>query len=131
MVHRRLIVLLGALAVLMVAGVSGAHAQGGSGPLLSPPPEEVDTSPPPPDDDGDGGLGPVQQLLIFGGAFALIGGIGFVIVRDARRAAPAERRPQLTDEQAGGPEKARQRARDRDKRRAKAKQARKQRKRNR
>lgn len=129
MVLRRLFVLLGALALLAVAA-PGAHAQGGSGPLLSPPPEEVDTAPPP-DDDSDDGLSAVQQLLILGGALGLIGGIGFVIVRDARRAAPAERRPQLTDEQAGGPEKARQRTRDRDKRRAKAKQARKQRKRNR
>lgn len=131
MLHRRLIVLVGALAAIMVAAPCGAHAQGVGGPLLSPPPEQVDTSPPPPDDDDDGGFGTVEQLLLLGAALALIGGIGFVIVRDARRTAPAERRPQRTDEQAGGPGQARARTRDRDKRRAKAKQARKQRKRTR
>lgn len=131
MTLRRIALLLSAAAVLALALVPSGHAQSGSGPLLSPPAEEVDTSPPPDEDGDDDGLGAAGQLLILGGAIALIGGIGYVIMRDARRNAPADKRPQLSDEEGGGPAKAKQRARDRDKRRAKAKQARKQRKRNR
>lgn len=131
MLLRRFLILSCALCLVAGAVATPAHAQGGSGPLLSPPPEQVDTGPPPDEEKDDDGLSALQQLLILGAALALIGGIGWVIFRDARRAAPPDHRPQLSDEQAGGPAKSRQRARERDKRRAKAKQARKQRKRNR
>ncbi|MBJ7520975.1 MAG: hypothetical protein JHC84_14855 [Solirubrobacteraceae bacterium] len=130
MTVRRLALLLCA-ALTLACIVPAAHAQSGSGPLLSPPAPEADTAPPPDEEDEDDGLSAVQQLLILGAAIGLLGGIAFVIMRDARRNAPADRRPQQTDEEAGGPAKARQRARDRDKRRAKGKQARQQRKRNR
>ncbi|MBJ7329457.1 MAG: hypothetical protein JHC95_06145 [Solirubrobacteraceae bacterium] len=131
MVLRRLIALMCAFALLASVAAPLAAAQGGSGPLLQPPAETVSTEPPPDEESRDDGLGTFSQILIFVAAAALIGGIGFVIVRDARRNAPADARPQRSDEEAGGPAKAKQRARDRDRRRAKAKQARKQRKRNR
>lgn len=127
--------LLPLLAVLVasLAFVPGAFAQG-SGPLLTPPTPEVDTAPPPDDDLDDDGLG-IAGLFLFGGGLLLLGGITYVIMRDARRSAPADSRPHLrSDEQEavpGGAPRAKQRKRDRDRRRAKGKRAKQQRKRNR
>lgn len=82
--------------VLAILGMSLApaglvHAQLGGpdvpSPLTEPPP------PPPVDSDVDEGLSSLQQILIFAGAAVVLGVISFVIVRDAKRAAPTDDRP--------------------------------------
>jgi hypothetical protein len=60
-------------------------------PQQTAPPEDVE------DDDGDEGLSETQQLLIAVAGIALLGGIAWAIVRDARRAAPVEARSPATD----------------------------------
>ncbi len=142
----RIAVLLAVLAVsLAPAGLAQAQLGGPNvpTPLTEPPP-------PPPvqeNDLGDEGLSSLQQALIFGAAMLVLGVIAFVIVRDARRSAPAEKHPRkgapggpgsktaavsggaLTDTSASA---VRARERQRAKRaKAKAKSAREQRKRNR
>ncbi len=128
-----------ALAILLVglAPVSLAQAQLGPNvptPLTEPPP------PPPAPSNAfdDGGLSTLQKVLIFGTAALVLGTIAFVIVRDARRAAPPDERRSgssaggATSAGAGGSGKsARERERQQRARRAKAKAARQQRKRNR
>jgi hypothetical protein len=76
---------------------------------------------------GGGGLKTWQELLMFGGGLALLAGIGMIIVRDARQAAPVK---------AGGPETSgggtrRSREKQRARARARAKAARRQRRRSR
>ncbi|MDQ3724237.1 MAG: hypothetical protein M3376_14500 [Actinomycetota bacterium] len=86
----RIVVVLAILALsLAPAGLAQAQLGGPSvpTPLTEPPP------PPPVENDlDDGGLSGLQQLLIFGAAALVLGVIGFVIVRDARRAAPVGNR---------------------------------------
>ena len=129
---------------LGIAPASVAHAQ------LNPqiPPELVQPPPPPPapaEKFDDGGLSTLQVVLIFGSATLVLGGVGYVIVRDARRRAPVAERPRAQGKSGtgGGPatakavaaeptSAARARERERAKRaKAKAKSVRQQRKRNR
>ncbi len=86
----------------------------------------------------DTGLSTLQLVLIFGCAAAVIGVIAFVIVRDARRAAPSGRGGSSSSSAAGGGAKAkasgksaREREREQAAKRKKAKAARDQRKHNR
>ncbi len=84
------IALLAAMIALCLVPVGAAQAQFGapSAPnqLTQPPP------PPPPEAEkfDDGGLSTLQTVLIFGGATLVLALISFVIVRDARRAAPVD-----------------------------------------
>lgn len=97
---------------------------------LGPLPPADPPAPPPapaPTTDKHEGLSTLQQLLIFGVGIALIGGIAWVIVRDAKQAAPAPLRSQADDRKPS----AREREREQRQRRDKAKAARQQRKRNR
>lgn len=89
-------------------------------------------------EEDTGGLSTFQLVLIFGAAVGIVAAIGLVIMRDARRAAPAEprasaRAPRATGAGGGGPKNAATRERERQKarKRGKAKAARDQRKRNR
>ena len=83
----------------------------------------------------DAGVSTFQLVLIFGAAIGVIGIIAWVIMRDARGAAPAAARRQAATEPAtGGPKSAksaREREREKARKRNKAKAARDQRKRNR
>jgi hypothetical protein len=89
---RRLLVVL-AISVLVAFAPAGlAHAQLGGPqvptPLTEPPP-------PPPTIDNeleDEGLSGLQQAMIFAGAALVLALIGFAILRDAKRAAPADDR---------------------------------------
>jgi len=87
--HRIVVVL--AILALSFAPAGLAHAQLGAPnvptPLQEPPP------PPPVDNDlGEEGLSGFQQALIFVGAGLVLAGIGFVIVRDARKSAAPDPR---------------------------------------
>ncbi len=88
--HRILLVLAVLALCLAPAGVAQAQLGGPNvpEPLTGPPPppEVVDNDP------GEEGLSGLQQLLIFGAAVAILGLIGLVIMRDARRAAPPDKR---------------------------------------
>lgn len=139
------IALVLAILGMSLAPAGLAHAQLG-GPNV-PSPLTEPTPPPPVDSDVDEGLSSLQQILIFVGAALVLGVISFVIVRDARRAAPtSDDRPHKGSPAAPGPKAAaagggaadpsasaaRARERQRAKReKAKAKAARQQRKRNR
>ncbi len=85
----------------------------------------------------DTGLTTLQLVLIFGAAIGVIALIGWVIMRDARHAAPAAARASAKAAAAAGgatPKKnmsAREREREKARKRNKAKAARNQRKRNR
>ncbi len=86
----------------------------------------------------DTGLTTLQLVLIFGAAIGVIGLIGYVIMRDARRSAPAAARASAKAAAAAGggtgsskTKSARERERERARKRNKAKAARNQRKRNR
>lgn len=84
-----------------VAWPAVAGAQGNPfGPITPavPPPTQTQTTPTTPgspDTSGDG-LGTTSEILIFLAGVVLIGGIGFAIVRDARRKAP------VTEDEAAG-----------------------------
>jgi hypothetical protein len=135
--HRIALVAAVLLACLLPAGV--AHAQFGA-PTA---PQQLTQPPPAPAQDNDvddGGLSALQIVLIIGGAVAVLALIAFVIVRDARRAAPVEDHPRRDGpgKSSGGPAKnasmSEIRARERQqakRQKAKAKQVRAQRKRNR
>jgi hypothetical protein len=90
-------------------------------------------------DDGDDGLSTLQLVLIFGAAIVVIGAIAFVIVRDARRAAPSRRGGSSSKDSAAGGgsgakgsgKSAREREREQAAKRKRAKAARDQRKHNR
>lgn len=90
--HR--IALLAAILVLCLVPAGVAQAQFGA---PSAPDGLTQPPPPPPqqadDFDDDGGLSTLQIVLIFGGAVLVLALIAFVIVRDARRSAPADERP--------------------------------------
>jgi uncharacterized protein HemX len=129
---------LAALLVILSLGLlspSVAVAQIGPNvpaPLIEDPPPP----PQPPSNFDEGGLGTLQKLLIFGAAALVLGVIAFVIVRDARRAAPVDERPRnaasgATEGATGSAKAARERERQQRAKRAKAKAARQQRKRNR
>jgi hypothetical protein len=82
------------------------------------------------------GLTTLQLVLIFGAAIGIIALIGFVIMRDARHAAPAAQRASAKAAAGAGGgstagKSARERERERARKRSKAKAARNQRKRNR
>ena len=125
---------------LGLAPVSVAQAQ------LAPqiPPQLTEPQPPPPapvEKFDDGGLSTLQVVLIFGSAALVLGGVGYVIVRDARRRAPVAERSRADGKSSQGTTKAvageptsaaRARERERAKRaKSKAKSVRQQRKRNR
>ncbi|HUR86595.1 MAG TPA: hypothetical protein VMY78_14730 [Solirubrobacteraceae bacterium] len=127
---RRPAILL-AVVLLSLAPCSIATAQLGPNvpaPLTQEPP------PPPPtvnsDAGDDGGLSTLQLVLIFGSAMVVLAGIAWIILRDARRAAPVqEGRAHAAATKQGL--SARERERRQRQRRDKAKAARQQRKRNR
>ena len=99
----RIVAALAALALsLPTAGV--AHAQLG-GPNAPTPLTEPPPPPPVPQDLDEGGITGLQQVLIFGGAALVLGVIAFVIVRDARRSAPEDKRPHKGGAAAKGPKK--------------------------
>lgn len=126
---------LAAVFVILLLGLAGAapvQAQIGPNvpePLTEPPPPP----PPAPVRFDDGGLSTLQKVLIFGAAAVVLGGIAFIIVRDARRAAPTDEHPRGSTAAgaAGSAKSARERQRQQRAKRAKAKAARQQRKRNR
>ncbi len=127
---RRLAIVF-AVVLMAVAPPSVASAQ--LGPEV-PSPLTQDSSPPPApvnnDADDDGGISTLQLVLIFGSAMAVLGGIAWVILRDAHRAAPVdEHRAHPASGRQGM--SARERERQQRQRRDKAKAARQQRKRNR
>src|SRR5258708_10540799 len=96
-------------------------------PQTQPPTTPVTTTPSPtPAGTSNGGLSTAAQAAIFAGAIVLIGVIGFVIMRDARRAAPVKARDvAIAGDRPGAGRGDRLR-----RQRARAKQARKARKRN-
>ena len=108
------------------AMVAGAQL-GPNAPSPLPQPEP----PPPPEAPrtDERGLSALQKILIFGSAGAILGLIGWLIVRDAHKAAPVEARgPRPPGEKRMS---ARERERHQRQRRAKDKAAKRQRKKNR
>lgn len=129
---------LAAAFVILVLGLApAAVAQAQIGPNVPSPLTEPPPPPPAPNAfDDDGGMSTLQKVLIFGAAALVLGVIAFVIVRDARRAAPTDERPRGTAAAAGkgtagAAKAARERERQQRAKRAKTKAARQQRKRNR
>jgi hypothetical protein len=139
--HR--IALFAAILALCLVPVGTAQAQFGAPNA----PQELTKPPPPPPPEAekfdDGGLSTLQIVLIFGGATLVLALIAFVIVRDARRAAPVDDRPRRdganpSHARAGGPAhnstmaeiRARERAQAK-RAKSKAKNVRQQRKKNR
>jgi hypothetical protein len=107
----------------MVAGAQlGPNAPS---PLTQPEP------PPPPEAPkmDEGGLSTLQKILIFGSAGAILVLIGWLIVRDAHKAAPVEERGPRTPQEKRM--STRERERHQRQRRAKDKAAKRQRKKNR
>jgi hypothetical protein len=127
--------LAAALAVLCVALAPLPVAQAQIGPNVPAPLTEPPPPPPAPTKFDDGGLSTLQQVLIFGAAALVLALIAFVIVRDARRAAPADDHPRGSSSGPSGATGAARSARERERqqraKRQKAKAARRQRKRNR
>ena len=125
---RSLRVLL-AVALVSLGCCSVAAAQ--IGPSVPSPLTQTTAAPPPvvnPDATKNGGLSTLQLVLIFGSAMAVLGGIAWIILRDAHRAAPVADHPQTP---AAKRLSAHERERLERKRKQKAKAARQQRKRNR
>lgn len=119
------------VAALALLAPAGALAQDPFSPL--PPPQGPAPSPEPtpvPVDPEvvDDGLSAWQQVAILAAAVALLAGIGYAIVSDARRRAPAKDPVSASsaDEQPGAPA-----SRSKERRRERAKAARRQRRRNR
>ncbi len=130
--------LVAVLVILFVGLAPAPIAQAQIGPDVPEPLTEQPAPPPPVNEFDDAGLSTLQKLLIFGAAALVLGAIAFVIVRDARRAAPPDERSR--DSRAGGESSsgasgsakaAREREREQRAKRARAKAARQQRKRNR
>lgn len=105
-------------------------------PALTTPDEQEDQTP----FDEDTGLSTLQLVLIFGGAITVIGLIAWVIMRDARTAAPDAGRGHarggsVAASASGGAsakaKSAREREREKQRKRSKAKAQRNQRKKNR
>lgn len=90
---RRLAVLLLALACLLAAPAVAGAQQNPFGPLPAPSqPEPEPTVTRDPLDTSDDGLEGWQEVLILLAGVALIGGIAWAIIGDARRAAPVDER---------------------------------------
>lgn len=129
---KRLAIILVALAVGL-AGPTLATAQLGPGNIPAPLTQTA------PSDDAvqaeeDDGISTLQLVLIFGAAGGVIVGIGWLIMRDARHAAPKAVRAAAKAAPGGTKPKAksaREREREKARKRSKAKAARDQRKRNR
>jgi hypothetical protein len=129
--RRRLALLAGVAA--LAAAPAGAAAQSplqglppGPAPQIGAPPATTPASPTPASpSSSNGDISVRAEIAIVAGAFALLSGIAYVIMRDARRAAPVKRREFATG---GGAPARNERLR---RQRARAKQARRQRKRNR
>ena len=129
-----------AVFVIMALGlVAASPAQAQIGPNVPEPLTQPPPAPPPApvNFNDDEGLSTLQQLLVFGAAALVLGGIAFVIVRDARRAAPTNEHSRGSKAAgagagaAGSVKSARERQRQQRAKRSKAKAARRQRKRNR
>jgi len=118
------------VAIAAVLALS-APAVAQQAPTLGAPATPSTTSAPPPvtTSSGNGGLKTWQELLIFGAGIALILGIAFAILGDARERAAKLRGGGVDPATAGAPHKHRQQAKDRA--RAKAKAAKQARRRNR
>jgi hypothetical protein len=128
---RRRLALLAGIAALAAAPASAAAQsplQGlppGPAPQIgAPAPTPAPTTPASPS-SSNGDISARAEIAIVAGAFVLLCGIAYVIMRDARRAAPVKRRELATG---GGAPARNERLR---RQRARAKQARQQRKRNR
>jgi hypothetical protein len=84
------------LAVLLAAALLPSAAalaqQDPFAPIPQPAPEQPPAPTPTTNQDDDDGLSSTQQLLIGVAGIVLVTGIGWAIVRDARRAAPADER---------------------------------------
>ena len=117
------------LVALVAALAPGPLASAQLGPNVPSPLTEQEPPPPEAPKEEDRGLGLVAKILIFGGAGAIIALIGWMIVRDARRAAPVEQR--APEHGAGRRSAGRDRERDQRRRRARSRAAKQQRKRNR
>ena len=130
--NRFAIILVALMLGLAVPAISSAQLGPTNVPApLTQPDEEVAAAA-----EEDNGISTLQLVLIFGAAIGVIGLIAWVIMRDARGAAPAAARGHAATEPAGpGGKKptksAREREREKARKRAKAKHARDQRKRNR
>jgi hypothetical protein len=130
------------LAILLLSLAAAPLARAQIGPNV-PEPLTQDPPPPPaaPQKFDDGGFSTLQQVLIFGSAALVLGVIAFVIVRDARRAAPVDERAggsrsgsgsgSARDAGKGSAKSARERERAQRAKRQKAKAARQQRRHNR
>ena len=86
-------------ALLLAAGLLMPSAAVAEHTSFSPLPEApTEQAPPPPPAPGtDDGLSSRQQLLIAAAGIVLLFGIGWAILRDARRRAPADERPRTAD----------------------------------
>jgi hypothetical protein len=125
-VRRLAIVVVALLLSLAAAPVAAAQFDPNApSPLTQnePPPAPVNQ-----DASDDGGLSTLQLVLIFGSAMVVLGAIAWIILRDARRAAPVQERSHAP---ALKKLSAHERERQQRQRREKAKAARQQRKRNR
>jgi hypothetical protein len=114
-----------AVVVLALFAPTAAFAQGAFDPLpaATPAPEPVVTVPA--TSDPSGGLSGALQFLLFGVGVVIIGGIGFVIWRDARRNAPDTSEATVADDSRASHHATKKRNR------ARAKRARQARRRNR
>ena len=123
--------LLATLALGLVL-IAAAPAAGQQAPTLGAPPSQTTTAAPPPTttSTGNGGLETWQELLIFGAGLALILGIAFAILGDAReRAAKLHHgRPEAAT---AGPTTHKHRQQSKERARAKGRAARRSRRRNR
>lgn len=119
---RRLLTALALLGVLAVP--ASAVAQFDPVSPSSPAPQEAPTVAAAPDHGDNGGLKRWQEILLFAGGLALLAGIGFAIVGDARRHAPVgedDRRPGAHEAGVSGSRRPRDKARAKQQRkRAKA-----------
>jgi hypothetical protein len=123
--------LLAVMALVLALAVA-APAAGQQAPTLGAPETTQSTAAPPPETDtngGNGGLKTWQEVLIFCAGLALLAGIAFAIVGDARDRAARLGRRGREPETAGAPHKHRQQAKQRA--RARARAARAQRRKNR
>jgi hypothetical protein len=120
-----------AFAVLSMSFVPATNAGAQLGPQV-PAPLTQDNAPPPPEaptPKDEGGMSTRQKILIFGSAAVILALIGWLIVRDAHKAAPAEEHaPRTPDEKRMS---TRERERHQRQKRTKAKAAKRQRKKNR
>jgi hypothetical protein len=118
------------VAVLIVA-LAAAPASAQQAPSLGAPDTQTETAVPPDTSttSGNGGLQTWQELLIFGAGLALIAGIAFAILGDARERAARLRHGRPDPATAGAPHKHRAQAKQRA--RARARAARAQRRKNR